>query len=200
LHFANAEIVNKYMSVESNGFTKFENDFKLHTTKGLGTKNMYLFNEKGAITKYDSAFDIINQFYDVRLEFYRKRKEFILNKLQHDADVMSNKIRFIKDVIAEKLYVHKMRKINLEEYLETNQYMKHEDNYDYITRIPVYNLTIDKVEDLEAEIVKALDCIKKLSDMTIEAIWLEELNEFEKIYAKFLEENVEKPASKNKKK
>jgi hypothetical protein len=114
---------------------------------------------------------------------------------------MSNKIRFIRDVIAEKLYVHKMRKINLEEYLETNQYMKHEDNYDYITRIPVYNLTIDKVEDLEAEIAKALDCIKKLADMTIEAIWLEELNEFEKIYGKFLEESVEKSSTtKNKKK
>lgn len=197
LHFTNASTAERYMEIESNGFSKFENDFKLVTTKGLNTSNMYAFNEKGAITKYESPFDIINQFYDVRMNYYKKRKQYLLAKLQYDADLMANKIRFIKEVVSETIVVHKMKKAGLETYLEENDYMKHGDvkhgdaekkgadgNYDYITRIPVYNLTTDKVEELENDIVKANESISQLSDKTTEAIWLDELKDFEKAYDK----------------
>jgi DNA topoisomerase-2 len=185
LHFTNKEAVDKFMVIETNGFTKFENDFKLVNSKLLSTTNMYAFNHRGAITKYTSAFHMIRDFYGVRLDYYAKRKAFVLGQLQYDADIMANKIRFIKDVIAEKVYIHKIKKTELEEYLETNQYLLHEDSYDYIIRIPIYNLTTDKVAELEAQIKKALECIEKLRNMSTEDIWLEELEEFEKLYAKF---------------
>jgi hypothetical protein len=175
LHFTN---VDKFLNIEKNGFTKLENDFKLVTSKNLGTTNMYAFNEKGAITKYESPFDVINQFYDVRLEFYKKRKTYILDKLQYDADLMSNKIRFIKEVVAETIIIHKMKKSALESYLSDNNYKKHEDCYDYIIRIPVYNLTIDKVEELEKDITKAMNDIDNIQKKTVQQIWIEELDEF----------------------
>jgi hypothetical protein len=178
--------VDKYMKIDTNKFTKFENLFKLVTSRNLNTTNMYLFNEKGTITKYDSPFDIINQFYDVRINYYNKRKEFILNKLQYDADLMANKIRFIKEVISETLYVHKLKKIELENYLTDQEYKLHEKSYDYIIKIPVYNLTIDKVEELEKDIAKILLDISNLNDKTSEMIWMEELIEFETIYTKHL--------------
>ena len=184
LHFASQTVVDKYMRVEANKFTKFENDFKLVTTRGLSTNNIYAFNSNCQITKYDTAFDIINEFYDVRLTFYKKRKEFILAKLQHDADLMLNKIRFIKEVVSETIYVHKMKKADLEQYLEDNEYLKNDNNYDYIIRIPVYNLTTDKVADLEADIKKALDEIDDLNKKTLEQMWSEELDDFVKAYEK----------------
>lgn len=185
LHFTSKEALDKYMVIEANGFTKFENDFKLVNSKLLSTTNMYAFNHRGAITKYTSAFHMIRDFYGVRLDYYAKRKAFVLGQLQYDADVMANKIRFIKDVIAEKVYIHKIKKTELEEYLSKNKYLLHEDSYDYIIRIPIYNLTTDKVAELEAQMKKALECIEKLRNMTTEDIWLEELEEFEKLYAKF---------------
>ena len=185
LHFTSKEAVDKFMVIEANGFTKFENDFKLVNSKLLSTTNMYAFNHRGAITKYTSAFHMIRDFYGVRLDYYAKRKAFVLGQLQYDADVMANKIRFIKDVIAEKIYIHKIKKTELEEYLSKNKYLLHEDSYDYIIRIPIYNLTTDKVAELEAQMKKALECIEKLRNMSTEDIWLEELEEFEKLYAKF---------------
>jgi DNA topoisomerase-2 len=174
------------MEVEANGFTKLENTFGLLSTKGMSTSNMYAFNASGNIKKYDTAFDIVSEFYNVRLGYYIKRKAYILNKLQYDADLLANKIRFIKEVVNETIQVHKMKKIALEQYLETNKYLKHESTFDYIIRIPVYNLTIDKVEELENEISKAESEIKDLTAKEPQTIWTEELTEFEKVYEKFV--------------
>jgi DNA gyrase/topoisomerase IV subunit B len=197
LHFAN---VDDYLKIETNGFTKFENTFKLVTTKGLATTNMYAFNSSCQITKYETPFDIINEFFDVRLEYYRKRKQYIINKLQYDADLMANKMRFIKEVVSEQLLVHKLKKSELEDYLDTNNYKKHEDCYDYITRIPVYNLTIDKVTELENDIAKSLLDIEDLNNKKEQDMWIDELNEFEKVYQKFLDTKLLAPKTKTKKK
>ncbi len=190
LHFANQTIVDKYMEVDNNGFTLFENTFKLVTTRGFSTTNMYAFNKNGQITLYETCFDIINEFYDVRLEFYQKRKEYILAKLEYDANFMANKIRFIKEVVTEMIHVHKMKKADLETYLDENDYMKHDETYDYIVKIPVYNLTTDKVEDLEADITKTQNEITELMARSPQEIWNTELDEFDKAYEKFIAASV----------
>lgn len=184
LHFTNQGVVDDYLKIESNGFSKFENTFKLISTKGLSTTNMYAFNSNCQITKYETPFDIVNEFYDVRLDFYKKRKQYIIKKLEYDANLQMNKMRFIEEVVNETLIVHKMTKSNLEKHLETNDYTKHENSYDYITRIPVYNLTTDKVRDLQRDIAKALGDIQELIKKKEEDIWLEEIEEFERIYQK----------------
>ena len=187
LYFGTAAYVDKLLEIEKNGFTKFENDFKLVSTKYVSTTNMYAFDHNRKIKKYESALSIIQEFYVVRLGYYQKRKDYLLAKLQYDADIMANKIRFIREVVAETIYVHKLKKADLETYLETENYMKHEDSFDYIIKIPVYNLTIDKVTDLEANIAKAEDEIKNLADKSPQAIWGEELDDFVLEYRKHLE-------------
>ena len=187
LYFANADYVDKLLKIERNGFTKLENDFKLVSSKYVATTNMYAFDHNRKIKKYESAIEIIEEFYAVRFLYYKKRKDYILAKLQYDADIMANKIRFIKEVVAETLVVHKMKKADLEKYLEDNEYMIHEASFDYIIRIPVYNLTTDKVLELEANIEKAVKEIEDLTNKTIESIWSVELDEFILLYRKHLE-------------
>lgn len=187
LHFANQAYVDGLLEVESNGQTKFENLFKLVSPKGLSTTNMYAFNSKGQIKKFDTSFDIVNEFYDVRLQGYKKRKAHILSKLEYDAELMQNKIRFIQEVVSEKVVIYKMKKSELEEYLAAGEYMKHEGGYDYITRIPIYNLTLDKVKEFEDEILKAKEEIAGLKEKKEQDMWLEELEAFEVAYKTFLE-------------
>jgi DNA topoisomerase-2 len=51
---------------------------KLESTLKLCNKetitNMHCFNRKSVIRKYETIYDILREFYDVRLEYYRKRK------------------------------------------------------------------------------------------------------------------------------
>ena len=175
IQFTSSSVLDNYMKIETNGFSKLENTLKLYTSKPLGTTNMYAFNEKGAIQKYDSPLHIISVFYTVRLDHYQKRKDYILDKLKYDLELLENKIRFIRAVVNEEIIVHKMKKNELEQLLLTQNYKKHNDSYDYIIRIPVYNLTIDKVEDLEAEFSKSQNQYDELLTKNIKDIWKEEL-------------------------
>ena len=67
--FSSSIVTDGYLTLEENNYTKFENDFKLVSIKNLSNNNMYLFNSKRQITKYDNVSDIINEFYTVRIEF-----------------------------------------------------------------------------------------------------------------------------------
>lgn len=174
--FANSDVVDDYLRVESNSLTKFENDFKLSTSKPLGITNMYAFNSKCTIQKYNSPIAIIQDFYKVRLEYYKKRKDYLTSKLKYDLDLLLNKIRFIQAVVNEEIILHKMRKIELDSRLTTDEYIRHEGTYDYITRIPVYNLTIDKVEDLEKDVIKATEKYDDIMAKDIRNTWKDELD------------------------
>jgi len=137
---------------------------------------MYAFNVKGQITKYDTPMDILKEFYDVRLEYYAKRKDHMLVGLQHDMDMYNNKARFIQEVVSESLKVHKMKKDELENYLQVNKYKQFNNSYDYITRIPIYNLTKDSVHALEADIAKMKAELAGVKKKTPEQMWLEDID------------------------
>ena len=182
LHFTSSSALDEWLTLDTNGYTKLENELKLISSKNLGTSNMYAFNEKGQITKYDTALDIIKAFYSVRHTYYVKRKEHILDKLNNDMKRLNNKIRFVKDVINGVIIVHKLKKSELEDTLQQMQYDKMDDSYDYLTRIPIYNFTIDKVEELKDEIAKKESALKATEDTTVEQMWSDDLDAFMGLY------------------
>ena len=175
IHFTSGAKLDEYLNLEQNGFTKLENELKLVSSKPLSTTNMYAFNANGIITKYNSAMDIIMEFFGVRLEFYQKRKDYLLEKLVYDLDLLVNKIRFIKAVVVGEIIPQTLRKVELEDRLEVDGYMKHEESFDYIIRTPVYNLTIDKVEDLEKEHSKCKDEFNDIFNKSPQQMWKNEL-------------------------
>ena len=181
LHFCNSSTVDDLLA--KNG-EKFEQMFKMSSPKMLSTSNMYLFNELGQITKYDKAVDIIKAYYSVRMSYYGKRKDYMLMKLQNDIDVMKNKIRFIKSIIAKELDVSLHTKASLEEHLAVCDYMKVDGAFDYLTRIPIYNMTKDKVQDLENDIKSNENKLEDIANKSLEQMWREELSNLETSYAK----------------
>ncbi|GAB2260936.1 hypothetical protein Droror1_Dr00011791 [Drosera rotundifolia] len=85
--------------------------FKLTTT--INTSNMHLFNEKGVIKKYDNAEQILLDFYESRLEFYRRRRQYFLENLDKDLLKLENKIRFILGVVSGEIVVSNRKKADL---------------------------------------------------------------------------------------
>lgn len=184
LYFTAAALTNLMTSKDPNGFSKLENKFGLVSTKGLSTTNMNAFNTANQITKYAEPGDIMAEFYTVRLATYQKRKEHMLASLELNAKMLENKKRFIKGVVANTIPVTTLKKAELELLLAKSKppFDKHEqdDNYDYLVRIPVYNLTKDKVEEIEAEVAAAKSAATKLRQKTIYSMWLADLEALEK--------------------
>lgn len=98
-------------SKELSTFKQLVDKFKLETT--VGTTNMHLFDPTGGIVKYASALDVMEEFYDLRMDFYGKRKAHLLDKLEEDWGRADNKVRFIEAVLDGRLQVARRKKADL---------------------------------------------------------------------------------------
>ncbi len=65
--------------------------FKLETT--VSTTNMHMFDESGAIFKYENVSRILSSFYEVRQQFYAKRKMHLMSKLTEEWEKLDNKVQ-----------------------------------------------------------------------------------------------------------
>jgi DNA topoisomerase-2 len=82
--------------------------FKLQTS--FTTSSMVLFDSKGCLKRYESPDEILKEFYDVRIDWYDKRKTYWLGKLQAEADRLTNQARFIVEKISGKLVLENKKK------------------------------------------------------------------------------------------
>ncbi|XP_059629465.1 DNA topoisomerase 2-like isoform X2 [Cornus florida] len=75
--------------------------FKLTTT--IKTSNMCLFNREGMIKKYDTPIQILEEFIPIRLEFYEKRKKYVLCNLEMELLKLENKVKYVTEVLEGKI-------------------------------------------------------------------------------------------------
>lgn len=91
--------------------SKLEELFKL--SKTMATTNLVAFDGQGRLHKYATPLDIMEEFYQIRLRMYQRRKQYMLSELQKDLLKMSNQARFIKMIIDGRLVVSKKKKAAL---------------------------------------------------------------------------------------
>ena len=165
---------------------KIEKDFKLTTTKYTSLTNIHLYNEHNTITKYNDVETIMRDYAEVRLKLYAKRKEYQLSNLDHEINVISAKCKFILDIIEESIIIQKRTKQNILEQLESREYPKFNESYDYLIKLPIYTLSQEEIDRLLKEKGDLMEDYKDLQDTSIEELWLVEMKVFEKMYCKFL--------------
>lgn len=181
LHFMSSEILNKYMEFdEVKKMTKFEIEFKMHSTRPLNTTNMHLYTHEGAIKKYESALDILKEFYWIRLGYYVKRKEFKICKLNDELRYLEARIKFIEDIISGDLNIMNTKKQVIIEYLELHEFPVQETNYNYLTRMPIHNLTYEKKEELKKECLEKHEMLVKIQEVSEKEMWRNDLNDLRK--------------------
>ena len=77
--------------------TKLPSNFEvIPMKKTLHTTNMYAIDENGQIKYYETIYDIMNHFMDVRYKYYIKRKNYKLKELENELIRTKNRMRFIK--------------------------------------------------------------------------------------------------------
>ncbi|KAI4797440.1 hypothetical protein KUCAC02_025075 [Chaenocephalus aceratus] len=87
----------KLAQAESVGLHKV---FKLQST--LTCNSMVLFDHMGCMKRYDSVQDILKEFFDLRLQYYKLRKDWLLGSLGAEASKLSNQARFVLEKIEGK--------------------------------------------------------------------------------------------------
>lgn len=182
LNFASVEALDDLMACDDNGFTKLENELKLVSTRALGTTNMYLFNEKGQITKYTDLGEIFRAFYQVRLDGYVRRKKLLLSELEEKKVYLQAKIVFVNEIIEGSLLIHDQPKAAIEQQLRDKSYPVKDGGFDYLVSMPIYTFTREKKAKLQEELDQVMDAIRTLQKKSCEELWLEELDDLESKY------------------
>jgi DNA topoisomerase-2 len=125
--------------------SKLDALLKIHSQE---TENLTTIDENGKLKIFTKAEDIVTHFVDVRLGYYDKRKAYLLAKLSRELLVISNRARFIKDIIEGKLKVNNVPKETIIDYLTKNKYDQVDGSYSYLLGMPIYTLTKEKFEEL----------------------------------------------------
>jgi DNA topoisomerase-2 len=112
------------------------------------TENFTVLDENGQLKIFSSAREIIEYFVDFRLGYYSKRKRFIIEKLESELLVLSNRARFIKAIIDGDLVVNNVPKSQIILYLETADFNTVDGSYNYLLNMPIHTLTLEKFQEL----------------------------------------------------
>ena len=85
------------------------------------------------------------------------------------------KIRFITDFIDENIIIIKKRKTEIEQQLVDNNYPKIDDSYDYLLKMPIYTLSLDKIDELNEKTASLEDQFATINKKSRETLWEEDL-------------------------
>jgi DNA gyrase/topoisomerase IV subunit B len=182
----------------------FETEFKLVSTKNLSLNNIHLYNEKGAIKKYKDTKEVLREWTHTRLEKYVIRKDHQLKQLEQTYTILSAKVRFIQDIINNKIKIMNKKIKEVEVQLQEAKYptiteevvaavvnddisgepvlAKSEGGYAYLTKMPINQLTYEKKLALEKEADDINMKITTLRETPIHHIWRRELVELSKVW------------------
>lgn len=66
-----------------------------------------LFDHMGCLKKYETVQDILKEFFDLRLNYYGLRKEWLVGMLGAESIKLNNQARFILEKIQGKIAIGK---------------------------------------------------------------------------------------------
>ena len=161
------------------GLEGIEKYLKLYTTHS--TSNMHLFNAKEQLKKYENIYQIIDEYYEVRYEFYKKRKTYLITKLGNELKFLSAKAQFIKHNLDDKIDLRKKSKTQINEIMKSFKFELGEDkSYNYLIKMPMDSVSKENVEKLMKEHDEKEAHLNEVKSNSVEQMWLKELGDLKK--------------------
>lgn len=168
------------------GTNKLEKLLGLFTTQS--TTNMNLFDAHEKLRKYTTIYNIIEDYYVERLALYAKRKAAMLAQLANELRVLTNRAKYIQEVLDDKLELRRQTKDAILEKMKQHGY-EHIDGdteYKYLLKMPMDSVTDENVKHLLSERDTKRAQHQQLADTSIEALWTHDLDELEQEYKKWV--------------
>ena len=187
--YALSELLSKPDGIEMTALEKY-----LKLTKTISISNMWLFNKDRRIVKYTSIKDIIEEWFGYRHQMYVKRKDYLIQKLEKELNIIFYKVKFIKEFIDNTIEIRNKSKQSIIDMLIGKEYPKLHINiddtdektksYDYLLKMNLYTLSKEEVESLtNKRDMKQIE-LDTLKETTIKKMWIKEVDDFIHLYNK----------------
>ena len=169
------------------GCNALEKLLKLYTTRT--TTNMHVFDEEEKLVKFDKVEELIALYMKVRNAYYVKRKAHQVIALEKDACILSNKARFITELLEDTLDLRKKKTVEVSAILKARKYdtIEEDADYKYLVRLPMDSVTEENIAKIMAERDRKNEELAALKATSETQIWLNELATLRKEYVKLVE-------------
>ena len=185
-----ADIESKVDSVTGiNGVEKM-----LKLTSSVSSTNMHMFNKDCKLRKYATVEEIIDDFYDVRLETYSKRKKHLIKDLENKLVKLSNRARYIQKNLDGTIDLRRKKADEVNALLTGMEFAKIDGDFKYLIKMPMDSVTQENVDKIMKEKSDAETELDVLKNTTLEKMWLSELDTLKKEYEKYkaVRESIQK--------
>ena len=162
---------------------------RLYTT--ITTTNMTAFDPEGKICLYRSPKDIADAHFNVRMDYYSKRRAALIESLTRDLVKISNRAKFILEVLAGTVDLRRKSATVINTLLTNKGYDKVDDDYKYLTDMPLISLSQERVDALLKEKEEKDAELARLHETDESAMWLADLLALETAYDDFLKRRSE---------
>jgi len=164
----------------SNKYNNFEKMMKLYTS--LSTNNMHLFNEKEKLMKFDNEKEIVDGYYPVRLTYYQKRKDYMINSLTTELVVLSNKARYIQETLDGSVDLRRKKKDEILKMMSDKKFdvLDSDNDYKYLLKMTMDSVSDENVGRLLKERDNKSQELIEIQGTVIEDMWMRELAELKK--------------------
>jgi DNA topoisomerase-2 len=192
------------------GIPYLEKELKLRSK--INITNMVLFDRDQQVKRYGSINSIIREYCEVRLEFYTKRKEMLLQELDFDLTKARNRYRFINEVMDKKIVIERKNKAEIWKVLEkakfpqlANKFVYNHDmvelqsinpdedtdetlsetknSYNYLLDMRIWSFSNELLEKLKKLIDEEIpEKMSTISAISEKEMWRTDLDKFEKEY------------------
>lgn len=177
---------------------------KLKLSDIVSTTNMHLYDANDVIKKYPSIESIFVDYIVYRLDIYEKRKQYQLRHITNQLKIIKYKVLFLEYATHQKkidLFNEvNGKRIPLKESVIMEQLVKHDfpplsnnvdaldgdKNYNYITNMKLWSITEEEMILLTQEKDKRQKEYDNYFNKSPTNMWLDELDELEKGYDKWL--------------
>ena len=182
------------------GCNGLEKLLKLYTTNT--TTNMHLFDAKDTLQKYNKIPEIIDAYYEVRLDLYGVRKAYMINALEKDLVLLSNKAKYIQETLDGTIDLRKKKKDFVVEMLQQKGYDKLEDDdeYRYLVKMPMDSVTEENVTKLLKDRSDKLAELTVIKATSVNQMWKSELDQLRDQYVEYKDARARLMAGEDKKK
>ena len=181
------------------GCNGIEKLFKLYSTNS--TTNMHLFDSSDKLKKYDTVEEIIDDYFETRMQLYMERKTHLIDVLEKKLVVLSNKARYIQELLDDTIDLRKKKKSEIVDMSQEKGYdvIDEDGEFKYLIKMPMDSVSEENVEKLNGEHKDKSDELQRIKDTSEQQMWLKELENLEQEYHKYRTERTHSSASEKKK-
>ena len=172
------------------GCNGLEKLLKLCTTNT--TTNMHLFDANDTLHKYESVTQIIDSYYETRLKLYETRKNYMIDALEKELLLLTNKVNYIQENLEGTIDLRKKKRDEVTELLKSKGYtiIEHDNDYKYLVRMPMDSVTEENVEKLLKDKTNKEKELETIKNTTINEMWLSELDSLREQFIEYKDERT----------